>query len=178
MPAALTDEKRAAILADIKTGEKGRNQIAREHGVSQSTVSLIAQDAGLKDAFDRTTTKHATAAVTADNKARRAAISSRLLAKADEFLDQLEQPHLVFNFGGKDNTYEERELDRPPTADMRNLMTCAAIALDKHAVLEKIDGDQGVEGARAMILDLASALRGAASDHAADAAVDEPPATE
>ena len=172
MPAQIPDEKRAAILADIKTGEKGRNQIAREHGVSQSTVSLIAQDAGLTSAFDRTTTKHATAAATADNKARRAAIASRLLTKASEFLDQIDAPHLVFNFGGKDNTYEERELDRPPTADMRNLMTCAAIALDKHG------GDQGVEGARAMILDLAQALRGAASDPAADAAVDEPPATE
>jgi len=178
MPAQIPDEKRAAILADIKTGEKGRNQIAREHGVSQSTVSLIAQDAGLTSAFDRTTTKHATAAATADNKARRAAIASRLLTKASEFLDQIDAPHLVFNFGGKDNTYEERELDRPPTADMRNLMTCAAIALDKHVVLDKHDGDQGVEGARAMILDLASALRGAASDPAADAAVDEPPATE
>lgn len=178
MPAQIPDEKRAAILADIETGEKGRNQIAREHEVSQSTVSLIAQDAGLRDAFDRTTTKHATAAVTADNKARRAAISARLLTKASEFLDQIDSPHLVFNFGGKDNTYEERELDRPPTGDMRNLMTCAAIALDKHVVLDKHDGDQGVEGARAMILDLAQALRGAANPPALDAPADEPAAPE
>src|SRR5690606_29394390 len=87
LPAPIPDHKRQAILADIKAG-KARNAIAREHGVSPSTVTNIAKSAGMTDAFDRSQTKRATEAAQADNAAIRAIISRRLLEKANELLDQ------------------------------------------------------------------------------------------
>ncbi|HZE37763.1 MAG TPA: hypothetical protein VE172_03040 [Stackebrandtia sp.] len=139
MPRATSPEKRAAIIADIAAGKKSAHQIAREHGVAQSTISRIAGQEGLS--FDRSATKDATEAKVADSKARRAEISRKFLEKADKLLDQMDAPHLVFNFGGKDNDYNERVLDKPPTADLRNLMTSAAIAFDKHMAADKHDND-------------------------------------
>jgi transposase-like protein len=139
VPRPLPPDKRAAIVRDITTGGKSAGRIARDHGVAQSTVSRIAKQDGLD--FDRSQTKRATEAAVADNKARRAVISRKFLEKADELLDQMDQPHLVFNFGGKDNTYNERELDRPPTADLRNLIVSAATAFDKHLAADRHDSD-------------------------------------
>ena len=161
MPPPLDPELRAAIIASIKAGGK-RNEIAREHHVSVSTVSRIAQQEGLGDAFDRSQTENATRAMQIDNKARRAGISARLLDKAEQCLDLMDEPYLVHSFGGKDNTYNEHLLDRPPSTDMRNFMTTAAVAIDKHAVLEKLDSDQGAAGARSMLLNLSAALNVAA----------------
>ncbi|MFB4276055.1 hypothetical protein ACBJ59_12225 [Nonomuraea sp. MTCD27] len=133
---ALDEHTIAAILASIDAG-KSRNEAAREHGVSASTVSRIA--AANARTFDRSKTKNATEAARADNAALRAATSRRLLVKANEFLDQMDREHLAWNFGGKDNTYNEKTLPRPPVSDLRNLMTAAAVAIDKHIVIEKHD---------------------------------------
>ncbi|MBF8193269.1 helix-turn-helix domain-containing protein [Nonomuraea sp. K274] len=139
MPRPIPDNVRQNILDDINAGEKSRNQIARDHNVSVGTVTNIAKRAGLTTAFDRSATKNATEAAKADNAALRAATSRRLLVKANELLDQMDQPHLAFNFGGKDNTYNEKQLPKPPVSDLRNLMTAAAVAVDKHLVIEKHD---------------------------------------
>lgn len=140
MPRPIEPEKRAAILADIRSGELGRNEIARKHGVGLATVSRIADDEGLTGAWDRTATKNATEALRLDNAALRARTSRRFLEKANELLDQMDQPHIAFNFGGKDNTYVEHPMDRPPVADLRNLMVTAATAFDKHLKAELFDG--------------------------------------
>lgn len=132
----LDDTTRAAILVDIRAG-KSRNAIARDHQVSAGSVTKLAQEIGHR--FDRSKTKNATEAAKADNAALRASTSRRLLLKANEFLDQMDRPHTAFNFGGKDNTYNEKQLDRPPVSDLRNLMTAAAVAIDKHIVIEKHD---------------------------------------
>lgn len=137
MPAPLSSRKRAAILADIQAGQKSRNQIARDHKVSVSSVTKLAPPGS----FDRSQTKRATEALVVDAKARRAEIGRKFLEKADRLLDQMEQPHIVFNIGGKDNVYTEHLMDAPPTADIRNLMTSAAIALDKHMAADKHDSD-------------------------------------
>ena len=139
MPRPIPDDVRQAVIDDIRAGEKSRNQIARDHDVSVGTVTNIARRAGLTAAFDRSATKNATEAAKADNAALRASTSRRLLIKANELLDQMDQPHTAFNFGGKDNTYNEKQLSRPPVSDLRNLMTAAAVAVDKHLVIEKHD---------------------------------------
>ena len=161
MPPPLDPAKRAAIIADIKASGK-RNEIARKHGVSVSTVSKIAKDEGLTDAFDRTQTENATRAKQIDNKARREALRERLLDKASDLLDMMDQPYLVYAFGGKDNDYNEHLLNKPPATDLRNLMTSAAVAIDKHAVLEKLDTDDGAAGAKSMLGQLGAALQVAA----------------
>ena len=156
MPPPLDPELRAAIAADIRAG-KSRNSIARERDVSPATVSNIARENSLN--FDRTLTETATRAKQVDNKARRAALAERLLDKATDLLDLMDQPYLVYAFGGKDNDYNEHLRDRPPATDLRNLMTSAAVAIDKHAVLEKLDSDTGAADAKSMLGALGEALQ-------------------
>ena len=139
MPPRLPDDKRAAILADIRAGQLGNRGIAKKHDVAPSTVSRLAADAGIVGAFERSQTKNATEAAALDSKALRVRTARRFLDKANELLDQMDEPHLVFNFGGKDNTYEEHLLQKPPTGDLKNLMVSAATAIDKHLVLERHD---------------------------------------
>ena len=43
----ITEETRAAIVADLNAGELTTNQIAQRHGVSPASVSLIKRKAGL-----------------------------------------------------------------------------------------------------------------------------------
>ncbi|MBG0830529.1 hypothetical protein HS041_22465 [Planomonospora sp. ID67723] len=150
----IDETKRDAILADIKTGQKSRNAIARDHDVSVGTVTNIAKRSGLTSAFDRSSTKNATEAARLDNAALRAATSRRFLEEANRFLDDLHQPITVWNFGGKDNTFNSVEVPAPSTADKRNLIVSAATALDKHLAVEKHDSsgeshaavDQWLEG--------------------------------
>lgn len=141
MPPPLDQSKREAILADIRPGQLGRNQIARRHGVSGPTVTNIAQEAGLTTAFDREHTKNATEALRLDNAQLRARTSRRFLDKANDLLSQMDQPHLAFHFGGKDNTYAEREMPKPPVDALRNLIVSAATAFDKHLKAELFDGE-------------------------------------
>jgi hypothetical protein len=148
MPPRIPDDKRAAILADIKENApqgKSRGKIARDHDVSTFTVSKIAEEGGCSDAFNREQTKNATAAAVADNRSMRAELSRRLLEKAGDALDQMDQPHLAFAFGGRDNIYREQELPKPPTGDMRNLMVIAATAIDKHIVIDRHDSGAGLD---------------------------------
>ena len=79
---------------------------SRRMGTSNRRVSEHSKVIGLS--WDRSKTKAATDARVADNKARRAALESTLLAKADQLIAQIDAPHVVFNFGGKDNTFEKR----------------------------------------------------------------------
>lgn len=145
MPARISDDRRAAILADIQAG-KPRNQIARDHNVSAGTVTNIANQGGVTDAFDRSATKRATEAAVADNRAVRAVVSRRFLDKASEILDQMDKPYTVHAFGGKDNTFNSETLDRPPAGELRNLMVTAATAFDKHLAADRHDaeGEQGM----------------------------------
>ncbi len=139
MPSRIPDDKRAAILADIKAGEKSRGQIAREQGVSPQTVTNLARDASILEPFSRLKTKNAIEAARVDGRARRAALAQRLLDKADSCLDLMDRPYAVFAFAGRDGDYREHERDRPPPAELRNLMVSAATALDKHMALDRHD---------------------------------------
>ena len=95
MPKPLPPKKRAAILADIKAGQKSRNQVARDHGVSTSTVSGIAKQANLTEAFDRSGTEAATRARVIDCKAAREQLKSDLLADAQRFRERAWSPYQV-----------------------------------------------------------------------------------
>lgn len=140
MPPRMAPGLRAAILEDLRAG-KTRNRIARDRGVSPSSVTKIAGEEGIS--FDRSLTKSATEAAVADARALRAITSRRFLDEANRLLDQLHQPHTAYNFGGKDNTYEEHEFPEPPVDAKRTLITAAAIAYDKHLAQERHDADDG-----------------------------------
>lgn len=163
MPPPIPDTKRTAILEDIRTGEHSARAIAKRHGVAPTTVTSIAKDAGIEDAFGREQTENATRARLADLKALRTEVSEKFLTRANELLDQMGQPHLVHSFGGKDNIYNEALLDRAPTGDLRNLMTSAAVGIDKHLKILQADLGSGADSAASMLGGIADALK-AASD--------------
>ena len=130
MPAPLPDDKRAAILADIKAG-KARNVIAREHGVSPSTVTRIAQTSGWTTAFDRSQTKNATAAAIADSAARRARLAQRLVTLAELSLNQA-----------------IAELSETTARDAAVVL---GIAVDKHLAIERHDSGADADQAASLL---------------------------
>lgn len=124
----IDDQKRNAILADIKAGQKSRNQIARDHNVSVGTVTNIAKRAGLTSAFDRSSTKRATAASVADTAARRAQLAEKMIALAELSMDQV-----IAELG---------------EASARDAAVVLGIAVDKHRQL--VDMDRDPEGLAAV----------------------------
>jgi hypothetical protein len=78
---ALTDAQRLRIMDMVRAG-RGRNEIAREIGVSGGTISRVASKAGLT--FDRTETRRATDARSADAKARRTVLSLAMLGDLED----------------------------------------------------------------------------------------------
>jgi hypothetical protein len=145
VPPRLPDDKRAAILADIQAGTKGRNQIAREHGVALSTVTKVAKDAGATDAFDRSQMENATRAVVADNRFRRAKLASDLLDDAELFRQRAWSKYKYYERGQEGP--ELVELEKPPLKEAKEAYVAIGIALDKHVVLERHDAtDPGVMG--------------------------------
>lgn len=143
---------RARAIELIQAGTP-RNAVARELQIAPSSVSGIARDAGLS--FDRAnSTASATAARAHDLKVRRLELIEELMAKAQDHLVAIDQPFLAFSFGGKDNTYEEHELDRAPTGDILNLHRAASLALKDARELIKDDDDEGVAEAESMLMNL------------------------
>lgn len=148
--ARLSDQEKEALLADIKatygTSEGSVRKLAARHGTSDATVRRLAAEHSVQAGAGiaaRDRTKNATEAKMADMAARRAEISQRMIDVAQQALDDMQSPAMIYNFGGKDNTYNEREVPRPPTGDQRNLMIIAATALDKHRMLDQYDSQQG-----------------------------------
>lgn len=144
-PAATLRRRKRARLTEMRDAGMSVQAIAREFGVHASTVSRWAKADGVS--FDRSQTRAAVEARKVDLAAMRAELATLALQKARGFLDALDRPFLVFNFGGKDNTYAEQELDRPPTGDIRNLMTSYGIAVQRSMELSKFDADPNEGGA-------------------------------
>lgn len=156
MPEPLAEDKRAAILADIHAGTKSRNQIARDHSVAASTVTRLAKDANVNEAFDRSKTEKATRAKAVDVKALREQLKQDLLADAQRFRERAWGPYqvVVSTPHGADIV----TLDEPPLTEARAAYTAIGIAIDKSLVLEKHDAVDGAAGAKSMLANLADAL--------------------
>lgn len=161
MPPPLDPVKRAAIEDAIRSGGMSRNQIAREHEVAQGTVSRIAralEAAGEPPAFDRAAVEAATQARAKDNAQRRADLEAEFLAVAAEQLAQRDRPCVWGNFGGKENTYAEQELERPTFGMVSTLVSTAARAAKAAADLAA-GGDNPAEQGRAGVRTLVDELR-------------------
>lgn len=152
----LTDAERAAIEQGHAAG-KSCTAIATELGRSRAAVSRHARAMGLT--WDTTRTEQATKVKLADNRAKRAALESRLLDEAGLLLDQLHRPHLVYSFGGRDNTYAEHELDEPDVSAKRSLVQAASTAIDRSLKIAAVDqASTGADAGRSMIGSLFAAL--------------------
>ncbi|WP_168714673.1 helix-turn-helix domain-containing protein [Streptomyces sp. A0592] len=125
-----------ADLAEIRrlhAEGHGRNEIARRLGRNGRVISNHCAAMGLT--FDLTGIETATAHRTAQAKLRRAELEEKRAILADALTDdalrlsaQLWEPTVVYNFGGKDNTYEQHAVAEPPPADKRALMAAATAA--------------------------------------------------
>lgn len=155
MARPITDAERDRV-AQLHAEGKSRNAIARLISRAPSTVSGIAAELHLT--FDRARTAEATRAKVVDAKARRAQLANDLLDDAQRLRRQMWKPCKAFNFGGKDNSYNEVQLDEPTFADKLKIMQAAGLAADKHVRLVELDADQGIDDAKAMLADLAEAL--------------------
>lgn len=133
--------------------------IAEELGVSRSTVSRWAKEEGL--AFDRARTAQAVAAQSIDLAAARTRLAEKMSQRAEELLDSLDKPYLVYSFGGRDNTYSEHTLKRPPVEVVRNAVTTAGITFDKLSRI--VEKDPDVTGAHSVVQSLEAGILAAAA---------------
>jgi hypothetical protein len=154
----VTDEDYQRIR-ELHAQGLGRNAIAREIGRAQRTVSVIAAELGLT--FDTSLTEDATRARVAQLAALRADTALDLHLDALKLTQSMWEPTRVFNFGGKDNTFASREVDEPPAADKKALMSAAGIALEKSLKLVPPADDSGAEDARSMLGQLMRGLKAA-----------------
>jgi len=129
--------------------------IAKELGVVPSTISRWAKGAGVS--FDRSQTAAANEAHKVDLAAGRIRLAEKMLAAAEDMIDRIDDPYLVYNFGGKDNTYAETLLDSAPVEVRRNIITTAGITFDKLTRIVENDG-AGADDAKSMLAQLGRAL--------------------
>lgn len=140
MAAPVTDEEREQIRALHAQG-LGRNEIARRLGRGTRTISVHAEAMGL--VFDNAEmTETATRVRSADLAEKRTILANALTDDALRLTEQLWQPAKIYNFGGKDNDYNERDVSEPPPDAKRALMLTAAAAIDRSLKLVPIEIDQ------------------------------------
>lgn len=161
----VTDHDRDEV-GRLHAAGKTRNEIARELGRSGRTVSKLAAELGLS--FERAgATAVATAAKVADAAARRAQLQLDSLEAAQRLLSQMFKPTKVFNFGGKENTYEEQQHDEPPFQDKRNIAVAMQALTTTALRLAEYDKATGSEDEKGMLLELRDSLRAARDAHRA-----------
>jgi len=165
---AISEDQKARVLALHAEGH-ARNEIARRVGISAGSVTNICRDAGLT--FDRSETKHATEARQVDLAAGRIRLAEKMLAASEDMLDRIDDEYVVYNFGGKDNTFEQRTLDSAPVEVRRNVITTAGITFDKLTrIVEK--SDSGLEQAVGVLDTIADGFRAAAEQYRSETPTD------
>lgn len=169
MAGKISDEQRAEVLRLHAEG-LARNEIARQLNISAGSVTSICTAAGRS--FDRSETKRATEARQVDLAAGRLRLAEKMLAASEAMLDKIDGPYEVYNFGGKDNTFESRVLDSAPVEVRRNVITTAAITFDKLTrIVEK--SDTGLEQAVGVLDTIAEGFAAVAERYRAETSTDE-----
>lgn len=134
-------------IRELAAAGVARNEIARRLQVSTGTVTKYAP----RGSFDRTGTALAVRAHHVDMAARRAQLAQKLLDDAARLRQQIWEPTTIYNFGGKDNTYNEKHVDEPPFEAKRTLMQATTTALTAHLRLVDHDSDGGLDEARSVL---------------------------
>ncbi|WP_051338595.1 response regulator transcription factor [Streptomyces flavidovirens] len=149
-------EEELETLRRLHAEGHGRNEIARRMNRGLRTISVHAARMNLS--FDRTATEEATRARKADLEEKRTILADALVDDALRLSAQVWEPSVVYSFGGKENTYNERPVDEPPASDKRQLMTAATAAAAQSLRLVPPTDDGGAEQARSMVGQLMSGL--------------------
>jgi len=153
-----TMTNKRARLRDLHARGLSTRAIAAELGVHQSTVSKWAKQEGLT--FDRAQVAKAVAARQVDLAAKRQELAGRMLLAVEAMFDKLDEPYLVYSFGGRDNTYSEHLLESPPIEVSRHVITMAGIVFDK--LTRIVEREPNTEGAVSLVQSLEAGLLAAA----------------
>jgi hypothetical protein len=153
----LTDPDRERIL-ELHAQGVSRNGICRETGRASGTVSKVVAEAGLTFARGPQV-EAATAARKADLESLRVREAYMCLLDAMRIREQMSEPSVVYSFGGKDNTYEERAVNEPPASDKRALASAASMLYDRSLKLCPPDaGSSDEQAGRDLITSLMAGL--------------------
>lgn len=148
------DQKQEALhLYELE----GPTAVQKKLGIPKSTVTKWAK-ANSVPTVHTSRTREATEARSVGLKARRQELTALLLEDAHKLRKQLWEPTVVFNFGGKDNDYNEHHVDEPSFADKRSILGSVGIAVDRVIKLEAVDQDGGQTTAVSMLDKLAKQL--------------------
>jgi hypothetical protein len=157
MPRGVIKEELHEQLIALHTEGYGRNAIAREMGIAPACVSRTAEFLGLS--FDRARIQAATTARLADLAERRSILAVKFQDVAEDSLAKVDEPCVVYAFGGKDNVYEEHTFDDgAPPAERRALVSAAGVAADKSLKLAPAEQNSGVDAAKSMLGSIGEAL--------------------
>lgn len=125
-------------VARLHAEGMGRNEICKQLGRSGKTVSKLAAAQGLT--FERSgSIAAATEAKKVDAAALRAQLALNLLHDAARLREQLFAPAKAFNFGGKENTFNDTTLDEPTFVDKRNIIQACAQAIQASLRIDEYD---------------------------------------
>jgi hypothetical protein len=128
-PGPFAPDERDQVIALIKRGV-ARNAIARLTGRDGSTITRLAQQAGL--AFDRgRVTAPARAAAASDLSLRRLALAAKMADHLDKLIDELHKPLTVRRINTRTGASEVTKLPQPDPAAKRDLAIAIGILSDK-----------------------------------------------
>jgi transposase len=139
-------DDRAKALAVYR--QHGPREAARRFGMSKSTVSRWAQAEGISAAVPAERTRAATEAAQLTAKQRRVRLKDAMLEDADTIRRLILAPQTVIVDG------QVHEQVHPSPRDMRDLGVTLGILVDKYAVLDARDDDNGVEEAKGLLVAL------------------------
>jgi hypothetical protein len=153
-PGPFAPDEREQVIVLIKRGV-ARNEIARRTGRDGSTITRVAQVAGL--AFDRgRVTAPARAAAASDLSLRRLAIGAKMADHLERLVDELHKPLTIRRINTRTGASEIVKLPQPDPAMKRDLAIAAGILADKLGHILTVNAPQ--EG-RAAIIGLFESLK-------------------
>lgn len=158
MAKPLTKKEWKQIDDLLPTGKSCRD-IAEEVGRSPDTVSRRAKKKG--HIFGRINAERACEARKWYCAESRAKIAARLEEEANLLIDDLHKPFIAFNFGGKENDYNEHHFDEPPTEAKFTIMRAVQSAIRTVTDIVKVDASSS-DGAQNQIAEYRNALDDAA----------------
>jgi hypothetical protein len=150
---AFADEERERIFDQIRAlhaEQVPRNEIARRLGIGTRTVSVYAVRMGLSFA-NAEMTEVATRERKAQLAVRRIDLAEALQGDAERLTEQMWEPAKIYSFGGKDNTYEDRDVDEPPADAKKALMGAAGMAIDRSLKLVPSEATAAEDDARSVL---------------------------
>lgn len=157
-PNRLPPEVRQAVIDDLKSGQFGRNEIARRNNIGQSTVTKIAREEGLSATKKTDITEQATRAMAVDNRARREMLKEQMYGDIQRLRVRAWSPwsrEVVTKEG-----IETLSADLPPLPEVLAAYKAIQVNLDGIFKLEALESqtEDSAQGAKDFLLDLHSQI--------------------